>query len=376
MLQQIGNATVGLLFKAALAAINPLIESKLAELGMDVKMEGIFSRNSCQMAQSLVNGVAGMTGMSSANSCVSMARSLYGDDDAAARRRCKTDAVAVNSDARGSSDPDAQALADRDINVMWHALRATTFTRDEKETLLNIAGSVILRGPLANGGDQATPQVIDAPIDSIAVFLYGHEGGSSTDLVKIKGFWKCPDADCLSPTREDVEITPFTEMVRQRLFGIADKMQTRTALNASDISLINHTTVPVHRMLRLGYQAGPHTGLDLQQLFIARFSQVIALDYAHTFLVQTLKNARTYLGAAELKGSAETDAVKDIRARLDRAIAGIDTERERALNRVGNIDVIVTHLERTERQMRQSIGGPARTMLDFGALMAGKGQRG
>lgn len=372
MLEQVGNATVGLLFKAALAAINPLIESKLAELGMDIKMEGIFSRNSCQMAQSLVNGLSGMTGMSSDSSCISMAKAMYGDDDAAARRRCGPDKVGVNNAGLAASDPELQALAKRDINLLWHALRDSGFTTAEKETLLNIAGSMIVYS--APGSGARTPTHLESTIDSLAVFMNGHEPGSEPGTVRIRGYWTCPTPDCLAPVREGVDIVPFSEMVRQRLLTIASKMATGDRLDAMDIAMINHTSIPVHRMLRLGYQAGPSTGLDVQQMFIARFSQVIALDYAHTFMVQALKNVQVYMGSVEYIGPQEEAKAKDMRDRLWRMIDSLDRERVDALRRVGDIDKLVAHLERTERAMRQSLGGPSRTMLDFGGLMAGKGR--
>lgn len=378
MLQQIGDATVGLLFKAALAAINPLIESKLAELQEIASKYNLSNMNSCQMAQSLVNGMSGLTGMSSASTCVSMAKTLYNEDEAAARARCKADPVAVNTDAKSSANPDAKALAERSMNILWEALSGSTLTVDEKETLLNIAGSLITKPGLDSGdGKGGSPLPLDPSIDSLQVFLNGHEiSHDDPTKVKIKGYWKCDDSACLAPTKVDKEILPFSQMVRAQLLSMQERMASRLELQPEHLALIRHTSIPVHRMLRLGYQAGSVSGSSVQSLFIERFAQIIALDYAHTFLTQAYKNVRAYTGAMSYKGVEAEKGAKDMRERLDNMIEAVDRQRIEALSRVANIDLIVTHMERTERALRQGLGGPSRDMLNFGALMAGKGPRG
>jgi len=376
MLQQIGNATVGLLFKSALAAINPLIESKLSELGMDIKMEGIFARNSCEMAQSLVNGMAGATGMSSMSSCYSMARSLYGDDDAAARRRCKEDAPVVNSDANNSSDPQIKAQARKNVNILWDAMSGSSLSQDEKELLINVAGTIILKDPLSNGGDGSSPIQIEPSIDTLQVLLRGHQASGTPGNILIKGWWQCDDSACLAPTRVDKDVRPFTAMVRERLEEIGTAMQNRTSLSSAHQAFIANTAVPVHRMLRVGYSAGGAGGADLQALLISRYSNLIAFDYAHTFLSHALKNARVYLGMAKTMGAAEEKFALSMRERIEVMLTSIDAERRDALQRVGDVDKMVMSIERIERQMRLGLGGPTRNMLDFGALMAGKGNRG
>ncbi|MGF1957846.1 hypothetical protein ACQUFE_18445, partial [Enterococcus casseliflavus] len=80
-------------------------------------------------------------------------------------RRCKTDATSVNSDARSSGDDDAKNLAKRDTNLIWRALENSSLSKDDKELLINIAGSVLIHAPLANGGAATGPTYLQPSID-------------------------------------------------------------------------------------------------------------------------------------------------------------------------------------------------------------------
>lgn len=240
---------------------------------------------------------------------------------------------------------------------------------------MNVAGTIITKSPLSDGSG-GTPMHLDPSIDTLQVLLRGHAPSSAAGNVVIKGWWQCNDSACLAPTRVDKDVKPFTAMVRERLEEIATAMQNHTSLSSAHISFISNTAVPVHRMLRVGYSAGGAGGADLQALLISRYSNVVAFDYAHTFMSQALKNARVYLGTARLMGQAEEEFAMGMRTRIEAMLTAIDTERRDALQRVGDVDKMVISIERIERQMRMGLGGPTRNMLDFGALMAGKGNRG
>jgi conjugative transfer pilus assembly protein TraH len=376
MLERVGDATEGLLFKAALAAINPLIESKIAELQAIIGKEGIFSRNSCQMANALVGGLSGMTGVNVQNSCQTMARMFYGEDDAAAADRCRGAQSVVNSDARNSGNRDLQALAKRDVNLMWEALRDTSYTRAEKEMFMNIAGTIILFNSPENT-DPRTPLYIDPSIESLNIFMEGHQPSTASPWnVVIRNWWRCQSDECLAPTQGEMEILPFKRRIEEQLQNIATKLRNRERLDAADLSLINRTSIPVHRMLNVGYQAGLGTAEDIQGLYIEKFADVIALSYAHGFLSNALRNAKVYLAAAETMGPAEYEKTKEIRANIDRMLDSMEEEQRSLLQRKTDVERIVQTMERYERGLRQSLAGPQRTMLDFGALMSGKAGRG
>ena len=100
---------------------------------------------------------------------------------------------------------------------MWWALTNTSFTKDEKETFINIAGSYIVYR-VTDAGEPRMPKVIDPMNDDAFALLIGNAPGASADKVKIS-WWKCVDADCINmdPTG-NVEVTPFTSIVENRLY--------------------------------------------------------------------------------------------------------------------------------------------------------------
>jgi conjugative transfer pilus assembly protein TraH len=375
MLQQIGANTVGLLFKAALKSINPLIESALGDLEKTILSVNNYSRSSCQLAQSLVNGVSGALDINANSACIEMAKALYGDDEPAAQMRCKTGAPAVNTDAKNSTDPAIQTLAQRDVNLVWSALSASSLDNDSKEMFLNIAGTILLYKPVNNGGGAGqTAQDVDPTIDSLAMLLNGNAPGSSANTVLINGWLTCPDADCMSPVKVNKEITPFTTWVRQTLQGLRDAMATRAAVPASTIAFVNMVSVPVYRMMAVGYMAASsEQDTYLTDLLIDRYATIIAYDYAHAFLTKGLKDMRVYLAAARTQNAIEDERAKRLVDRIDAMRTALDHERQAALQRVPQMNSVIDDIQNVERQLRLSLPQDVGNMISFSNLMTGHG---
>jgi conjugative transfer pilus assembly protein TraH len=376
LLQQVGANTVGLLFKAALKSINPMIESVLGDLEKTLASYNSYSRSSCQMANSLVNGMSGAFDTNSYSACVSMSRSFFGDDDAAAQKRCAENAPGVNSEVKAGGNEESKALAQRDINIVWDALSKSSFSRDEKETFMNIAGTTIFRKALNHGGAGEKPKPILPSIDSLSTLLYGNRPGSNADTVVISGWWHCTDDDCLEPEQIDKEVTPFPTHVRGLLLSLRDKLQTRTSPTTEEIGFINMTSVPVYRMMALGYQAGS-SGNDtyLTDVLVDRYAKLIAYDYAHTFMRRELKQVLTYMGQAGLQSSPEEDYARELRDRVGNLMKSLDEERSSALQRVPSLNAVVDDLQRVERELRAGMPSSVRNMLDLSNFMTGRSGR-
>ena len=377
MLQQIGANTVGLLFKAALKSINPLIESALGDLEKTLQNVNNYSRNSCQMAQSLVNGASGALDISSYSSCQYMAREIYGDDDEQASVRCKDNASSVNTDAKNSADPATKNLAQRDINLVWSALSSSSsLDADTKEMLLNISGTILLFKPVNNGGTGQSPQEIDPTIDTLGMLLNGNAPGSSEDTIVINGWLSCNDADCMSPQRNSKEIKPFTTYVRNSLRTLRDAMETRSPVPSSTVNFVNMTSVPVYRMMSVGYTAGAGSGdTALTDLLIDRYTQIIAYDYAYTFLTKGLKDIRVYLAAAHTQNAVEDDKAKRLVDRIEAMRQALDHERQSKLQRIPQMNAVIDDIQHVEKQLRLSLPGQVRNMMDFSNMMHGSASR-
>ena len=376
MLQQIGANTVGLLFKAALKSINPMIESVLGDLEKTITQYNQYSMNSCQMAQSLVNGMSGASGVTADSSCQTMAMSFFGDDAAAAQVRCKSPTegpASVNNQVKGSQNPDQAALAARDINLVWDALKNSTYTKDEKEMFMNIAGTILLYKAANNGNIPRRSEYRDPSVDSLRVLLFGNQPGSTADSVQITGWWTCPDADCMAPVSGTTNITPFTTLVRKRLEDLRDMIATKQPLPTNMVAFINQTNVPVYRMMSVGYHSDSSAkSAYLSDVLINRYAKVIAYDYAHAFLSRALKDVRVHIGLANLQTSDEEAQAAEMRRRVDRIIDAVDRERSEASGRVRDAGAVVDDIQRIQREMRNGLPNSIRNMLDFSNLLTGR----
>lgn len=373
LLQQIGANTVGLLFKAALKSINPMIESVLGDLEKTIAEYNKYSINSCKAAESLVNGLLGSSRASSNANCITNAMQQYNESYPEAEDRCRGDAATVNKDVRDSGNQAVAALAQRDINLVWDALKDSTYTKEEKELFMNVAGTMLLFKAENNGGAARMSEFRDPSVDSLRVLMFGNQPGGSIDTVQIVGWWSCPDADCMNPTPGTTTITPFPTLVRKRLEDLRDKIETKQKLTPELVGFINQTSVPVYRMLSVGYQSNSAgRGSYLSDVLIARYAKVIAYDYAHAFLSRALKDVRVYIGLAKLQTTAEETQAAEMRRRVDAMIEQLDRERAEAQSRVRDADAVVADIQRIEREMRTGLPNAIRNMLDFSNLLTGR----
>lgn len=376
MLEQVGQAYAGLLFKAALKSINPLIESVIGDMQKTLESHSQNGGSICALAQQAVDATSTMTGMTTQTSCVTASMRIFNEGPDAANKRCKIDPKATNDAAKASADPKIRALADRDINLIWDSMEGSTLSTVEKEIFLNIAGSIVIYKPASNfDAEPKTPTPFEPSIDSLNTLLNGHEPGNSDDEVKINNWLKCPDAQCLAPTRTTATIKPFTTHVRLMLERIRDKAISRTALDATEIQFVNMTAVPVYRLIAMGYTKDSAGGnQDLVNVLINRYAKVISYDYAFNFLRTAQKDAKLYLGMANLRTKPEQAMRDRLLDNINRLMEEVDREHSKALARVRDARGLADDLQAIERDMRMNLPTSIRNMQDIGNLM--KGNRG
>jgi conjugative transfer pilus assembly protein TraH len=376
VLEQVAKQYAALLFKAALKSINPLIESVIGDLQKSLESVNQANGNTCAMARSLLDATSTTTGMTSETSCVAMAMKVWDEDEASAKVRCKSTQAPTNAAAQASADPAIKALADKDMNLVWEALRGSSFTTEEKTVFMNIAGTILIFKPANNGDAPKTPQEHAAAIDSLSVLLNGNEPAVTPDQVRITNWLACNDDQCMSPTRSTVSITPFTTQVRLMMEGIRDAVVNRIPLTATQIRFINMTRVPVYRMLSAGYTGDSSSRREAHiDLLITRYSKVIAYDYAYAYLRTSLKDVRTYLGMARLTNAVEEKQSARLISNVDALMKEIEVEHQKAQGQVRDANAVIDDLQRTEREMRANLPGSIRGMLDMSTLLRGAGGR-
>lgn len=370
MLQQVGNNTVGLLFQAALASINPLIASKLEWLQNLTKDMGNFNRNSCQMASQVVNGIGGALDVNASSTCIRLAMAVYGDDNNAAQVRCQSNPTAVNADAKASGNADIRKVAGRNVNLVWDALSNTALSKDEKEMFMNIAGTAVLWNALDNGGTAKAPESYEPSVDSLNTLVNGNDAGAAAGKVRITGWYTCPDADCLNPKRGAIDITPFTTHARATLESLRDKMfAANVSPTPAESGFVNMTTVPVYKMMAVGYMGSRAADTTVVDTLIGKYAPVIAYDYAYTFLNRALKDARNYMNAARQQSVVDSNEVRRHTDRIDAMLRAIADERALINARLPSGEAMVAELERTERNLRASLPISVRNMIDFSNLL-------
>lgn len=359
MLQQLGNNTVGLVFQAALASITPLLASKIEWLEDVQRFVNGMNINSCEAAQSVVNGMSGLFDMSSQKSCENIGRtSAFNLDADEARKQC-------NGSSRGSMNQQAAAAGDaaaiRDINIVWEALKKTTLTNDEKETLMNITGTAVI---FAEGWG---PKQYGPSIKDIKTLTRGTSDGSSGN-VNIDNWMQCQDPDCLNIQTVQKSITPYPVLVEQLMTSIAGKIANRDTNGPSpaEVGFVNTTSLPVYRMLAVTTRG--NTGLADQ--LIGKYKEVVGYDYAFTFITRGYSESQTIINTLVTKSAVEDKLKDDIQGRIREAQKGLQSEMQQAYQKLAGMNSVVEDIQRVERQMNMNMPSHLANALSFSLAMA------
>lgn len=246
--------------------------------------------NSCETATALVASAAEATGYDSQRACAKLAVTMGMESDMNSAMRGMLGQPDVLASARSSSDPNVAAQAPFVGNLVWQALK-TIDTLDDasRELVMSIVGTTVFYPPEA----ARDPASIGPSITTVAHLLYGQSdaGGGNINIQVLK----CDEyVQCLNVTRKnDYVHEPLVKKVEDLMRSISDNIKTRTAIpnNSTAVGFVNSTSIPVWRML--SWQHNPWLGLS--ETLIATYKEVIAADYAFTFLNQFGSLALTVL---------------------------------------------------------------------------------
>ena len=372
LLQNIGSNAVGYAFKLALQSISPDIDKLLTELQDQINKINTMNINSCEAAQSLVNGIVGEFDNSVQSGCANIAQYLGSVTDRAdARFTCATNAPAVVKSAANSSDPNIRNATFVKGNVIWLALNQVggTISQQEKELIMSVVGTVILYPP-ADDGSGAMPRYLEPSIVGLRDLLLGRGDSATEGNVDIEVYACDEPAECLNPTRTTVSAKPYTRMVSERLRRMSDNIVTRTPQTAADIGFINNTTEPVYKMLAV---ANAVPGSNTAETLIETYKDVIALDYAETFLNRAIRQALSALSQALKRTAIEQQYVEALRTSAQEAQRQILAEKQTAYAKVRSVSSMTQDLQNLERQLWSSMPPAVKAMLDFSANSGARG---
>jgi conjugative transfer pilus assembly protein TraH len=372
LLQNIGANATGYAFKLALQSISPDIDKLLTELQDQINKINAMNINSCEAAQALVNGVVGEYDNSVMSGCANISQYLGSvSDRAEARLTCASNAPAVVKTAANSADPNVRNATFVKGNVTWLALNQVggSISLQEKELIMSVIGTVILYPP-ADDGSGATPRYAEPTIVGLRDLLLGR-GASATDgNVDIEVYVCDEPAECLNPTRATVSAKPFTRLVSERLRRMSDNIATRSPQTPADIGFVNNTTEPVYKMLSV---ANAVPGSSTAETLIETYKDVIALDYAETFLNRAIRQAMSALSQALKRTGIEQQYIDAIRQNAQEAQRQLLTEKQAAYAKVRSVSSMTQDLQTLERQLWSSMPSSVKSMLDFSASSGARG---
>jgi conjugative transfer pilus assembly protein TraH len=365
MLKNITAALPGIAFQLALEAVSPLLGglTKWAK-GLETWINNARI-NSCETATALVSSAAEATGYDSHRACAKLAITMGMESDIdAAMKRCASDSPSILASARSNTDPKVAALAPFVGNLTWKALK-TVDTLDDKsrELVMSIVGTFIFY-PLESNRD---PDFVGPTISNVAQLLYGQSdaggGRINVQLLKCNNY-----TDCDSVTRTDGNNhEPLTKKVEALMRVISDHIRDRTAIpnNTNAVGFVNSTSLPIWRMLSIGNSI---PGSGLADTLIANYKEVVAADYAVSFLSQF-----TNLGLAALQKQYRLDPeqrnrARDIRNDAQKFLDRLQTEQLAMYTKVQSISSVATDLERLERNLRTNMPTHVLDMLGHANL--------
>jgi conjugative transfer pilus assembly protein TraH len=366
MLRNITSALPGIAFQLALESVSPLLGG-LTKWGKGLETWINNARiNSCETAKALVSTVAEQVGYDAQESCAKLAVQLGLEPDAdAARRRCASDRPGVLASARASTDPAIKQQAPAVGNLVWQALKKVDGIDDaNRELLMSMVGAVIYYPEeLSRDADMIAPTITTA-----AHLLYGQaDDAGGTIRIRLLKCNNYVDCDIVTPT--DVPHTPFPKLVENLMRSISDKIASRTPIpnDSPEVGFVNRTSEPVWRMMSVGNTL---PGSMLAETLIMEYREIIAADYAYTFLNQNLRVALNAIDKVWNLNKAQQDAVQDVRLRAQGILALLAHEKTALYAKSQSATSVAIRLEQLERELRSHIPTHVMDMLGHSALLS------
>jgi conjugative transfer pilus assembly protein TraH len=371
LLQNIGSNAVGYAFKLALQSISPDIDKLLTELQDQLNKINSMNINSCEAAQSLVNGIVGEYDNSMMSGCQNISQYLGSVTDRVdGRLVCATAAPSVVKAAASSGDPNVRNTTFVQGNVIWMALNQVGggISQQEKELIMSVIGTMVLYPPQDDGAG-AMPRHFEPTIVGLRDLLLGRASASDGNI-EIEVYVCDEPVDCMRPSRNAVTVKPFTRLVAERLMRMSENIATRTPQSSADIGFVNNTTEPVYKMLAV---ANAVPGSSTAETLIATYQDVIAVDYAETFMSRVIRQALAALSQTLKRTGMEDQYVETLRRNAQAVQQQLLAEKQTAYSKVRSVSAMTQDLQTLERQLWGAMPPAVKAMLDFGAGGAARG---
>ena len=309
-----------------------------------------------------VSSAAEAMGYDSQRSCAKLAMQMGLEADIdAAMRRCASDSPGILASARSSADPNIRAQAPFVGNFTWKALKnIDTLDDAAREMVMSVVGALIFY-PQDSARD---PDYIGPSITTVAQLLYGQSdaagGNINLQLLRCNNYADC---DVVSRTNANAH-EPLTKKVENVMRSISDSIRTRAAIpnNSVAVGFVNSTSIPVWRMLSIGNTI---PGSGLSEMMIGNYREVIAADYAFTFLNQFANVAISALTKQHRLNERQRSLAHQQREDVQKFMSLLQQEQATLYRKVTAVSTVATDMERLERNLRSSMSLHALDMLGY-----------
>jgi conjugative transfer pilus assembly protein TraH len=363
------NAT-GVITQVALGAITPLLASKLEWAKGVIDQINGMNKNSCETAQHLVSGAAGIATSGTAYDCIQRRMIYEGMDSNEATEECDTEAKIANAQA---GSPNSLPLFTG--NLTWEALKRALpdAPRDEREMIMSMVGTRIynknrrLSDPAPPGTPahrpphnaqvaekvsiQVSPGDIQPVLFKIEQVLRG-EGDDGSDNVWVDMLVCNEEVECLEPTVRRVSIQSYSKRVSRYMYRLADAIDRHNEIEVDLQNFINQASLPVYSMMSIGKEL-PNS--SMAELLIETYRDVVAADYAFALLARNLNAGAKALRLKFHLDTAQEEDQKEIIAASRQRLQELNRERNDALKKVADINAITNALQNLQRTMAASM---------------------
>lgn len=277
-------------------------------------------------------------------------------DYAAAKQGCGLGGELSSTLKNKANDRDKKMIFDEG-NIAWKAIRQNGFLQSDTqlaELFMSLSGSIIVRKN--HGVREAPPKNTNPSDDDITnSFLPLPSLATNKKLLTalLRGgeatIYRCDEnQECLNPQTTSITIQANSSLIAQTrkiLDSIAQKIHVNTAVNNSEIGLLQSTGLPVYKMLTV--QAAFYK--DQNILDVSSYAEIIALDILFQYLSESLNIVRT--SSANLQYPEEI--MRDFVAGIDTAKLSLRAEQKSAYAQI----TTTSHLIQQTQMIEQMLSG-------------------
>lgn len=380
--RNLGNNAVGVAFDIALSTLDPLIQDKISSIRDLVNRVNGMGLNSCESAQHLVGGLAGMIGEGIKNQCEAKATSSgSAADGAEAKWICSDTSKMISQQLTARSDAinkkgNPNSVSFTGGNTTLYALSKYGISDEEKTWLLSILGTAIVKEPKT--GDTANlvePEFIAPTIMGVEDITrtLGVQGAAKIDITLLE----CAPASGGSPTTDYLratsckpvkkQYTSLKTLVKTRVDALKQGIKAGNNSQAASqgvLSMIQNSEFPLLKMALLDVSTGNDALTD-------KAINAITYGLAERYLTNLVQAGSEVLGRYPNRDEIERKAMESALKNISVALEGIRSDKQAAYSKL-NVESNFSNYIQTVNAQFKAVQPNLGKAVAFSQVLLGK----